>query len=119
MTESQQLVRRMVATFPVLEGLLEEHLKDMEGELLPYLLLADVARWANAAVGSHAGTVSELLQWLEAEFVSSQHPERDLIALGFVEAVPYTPQGDPLLRLLGPAMHEVAGELGLLAPITD
>ena len=114
MTDSQRLVRRMVTTFPVLEGLLEEHLQDMEGELLPYLLLADVARWANEAVGFDAERVTELVDWLEAEFVSSQPPERDLIGLGFVEAIPSTPYGDPVLRLLGPAMHEVAAELGLL-----
>lgn len=49
MTESEQLVKRLVANFPDVDPVYREHLADMQGELLPYLLMADVARWAHAS----------------------------------------------------------------------
>lgn len=116
MTESQKLTKRMVEGFPELSPLMQEHLADMDGELLPYLLMADVARWAQEAAvrGDHAAV--RLVSWLEHEFATAESPEKDLIGLGFVENIPYSPEGDPLLGLLGPSLREVALELGLLGP---
>lgn len=48
-----------------------------------------------------------------------EEPEKDLVALGFVEAIPYSPEGDPLLALLGPSLREVAQELGLFNQVSD
>ncbi len=116
MSESELLARRMVAKFPNLEPLLTDHLADMEGELLPYLFLADVARWADEQATTDPDAAKDLIEWLEAEFNSAADPEKDLIALGFVEVIPIAPDGNPLLKLLGPTLHEVARELGLLTP---
>lgn len=114
MTASQDLVTELVERFPKLQPLLDEHLEDQDGELLPYLLLADVARWAQATYPSDPRTVGEVVDWLEAEYVRAEAAEKDLIGLGFVEVIPYRPLGAPLLTRLGPELTRVAGELGLL-----
>jgi hypothetical protein len=116
MTESQKLTRRMIEKFTELSPLMEEHLADMDGELLPYLLMADVARWAQDAAVRKDHTAARLVDWLEHEFVGADDPEKDLIGLGFVENIPYSPEGDPLLALLGPSLRAVAIELGLVGP---
>lgn len=117
MTESQQLMRRMVPDFPELAPLMEQHLADMDGELLPYLLMADAARWALTAAARSDGFAARLVDWVEREFVAAGEPEKDLIGLGFVETIPPSPEGDPLLYLLGPSLREVAVELGLVGPV--
>ena len=114
MTASQDLVKRLAADFPMLLPLMEEHLADQEGELLPYLFMADVARWANASYVEHPDVVGGLIDWLEREFEEAAAPEKDLIALGFVEAIPFPPEGAPLLLRLGTQLTQVARELGLL-----
>lgn len=119
MTASQDLVTELVGRFPELRPLLEEHLEDQDGELLPYLLLADVARWAQATLPSDPSAVGEVVDWLEAEYVRAEAPEKDLIGLGFVEAVPYRPDGAALLTRLGPELTHVADELGLLTDPTE
>ena len=68
MTPSQQLAHDLVGAFPVLEPVMVQHLADQDGELLPYLFMADVARWADSALGEDADTVGRLLDWLESEF---------------------------------------------------
>jgi hypothetical protein len=117
MTDSELLARRLVATFPLLQPVLDEHLNDMEGKLLPYLLFADVARWTQANVEKERHGVRGMVEWFECEFATAKAPERDLISLGFVEAIPYTPEGDPLLDLLDPLLREEAEVLGLFNPV--
>jgi hypothetical protein len=119
MTTSQDLVTGLVEQFPHLQVLLDEHLEDQDGELLPYLLMADVARWAQATYPSDPGTVGEVVDWLEAEYARADAAEKDLIGLGFVEAIPFRPAGAPLLARLGPELTQVASELGLLSAPTE
>ena len=114
MTPSQQLVTRLVDEFATLEPLLTAHRKDHDGELLPYLFLPDVARWAQHTVATDPGLVGEVADWLEHEFVQAEPPEKDLIGLGFVEPIPFPPEGAALLLRLGPALTQVARELEIL-----
>lgn len=116
MTPSQDLAVRLVGEFPDLAPVMDEHLDDQEGELLPYLLMADVARWAQATYASDPDAVGRLLDWLEVEFEAAEPAEKDLIGLGFVEVIPFPPEGAPLLLRLGPHLTQVADELGLLRP---
>ena len=113
---SHDLVDRLLSAFPQLSPLVEEHLADQEGELLPYLLLADIARWAQASYAGDPALVGRLIDWLEGEFVRAEPAEKDLIGLGFVEVIPYLPHGAPLLARLGPELTRVAGDLGLDRP---
>lgn len=115
MTLSQDLARRLVVDVPEVEPLMQTHLADQEGELLPYLFLADVARWAHATYASDPTTVGRVVDWLEQEFVSAEADEKDLIGLGFVEALPFPPEGAPILLRLGPELTRVAQEIGLLS----
>lgn len=113
-TESRALVTRLFEQFPELSPLIDEHLADQEGELLPYLLLADVARWAQTSYAAEPALVGRLVDWLEDEFTRAEPAEKDLIGLGFVEVIPYRPEGSPLLARLGPELTQVAADLGLL-----
>jgi hypothetical protein len=113
MTPSESLVVRLVDEFPDLARVMEEHLVDQEGELLPYLFLADVARWAQATYRTAPDTVGRLADRLEAEFEAGEPAERDLVALGFVEVIPFPPEGAPLLLRLGTNLTRVAEELGM------
>lgn len=114
MTPSEILARQLVDEFPELSPVMVEHLRDQEGELLPYLFLADVARWAQAEYSSKTSLVGRLVDWLDAEFASADPAEKDLIGLGFVEVIPFPPEGAPLLLRLGPHLTRVADELGML-----
>ena len=114
MTESHDLVRRLVAEFPELDPVMAEHLSDQEGELLPYLFLADVARWAQRTYADDQATVGRMVDWLESEFTRAEPAEKDLIGLGFVETLPFPPEGAAMLLRLGPELSQVARDLGLL-----
>ena len=114
MTPSEVLATRLVDTFPDLTPVMEGHLADQEGELLPYLFMADVARWAHASYQEEPVLVGSVADWLEDEFVAAAPAEKDLIGLGFVETIPFPPTGAPLLLRLGPELTRVAEELGLM-----
>ena len=119
MTTSQDLVTELVGRFPELRALLDEHLADQGGELLPYLLMADVAGWAHATYPTDPEAVGGVVDWLEYEYAQAATAEKDLIGLGFVEAIPYRPDGAPLLMRLGPELTQVAAELGLMTHPTE
>jgi hypothetical protein len=68
MDASEQLIYSLVDEFSECRPLLTEHLVDMEGELLPYLLLGDVVRWACQQSPSDPDRVSALVRWLEHRF---------------------------------------------------
>jgi hypothetical protein len=61
----EALIAQLVEDLPSLAPLLDEHLADMDGEILPYLLLADVARWAQASYATDPTQVGALVDWLE------------------------------------------------------
>lgn len=113
MTPSEELVRLLVSDHPALKPVMAEHLADQEGEVLPYILMAEVARWAQATQPSAPQEVGAVVDWLEREFTTAAPAEKDLIGLGFVEAIPYPPEGAALLLRLGPQLTQVARDLGL------
>ena len=118
MTPSQDLGIRLVADFPALTPILAAHRADQDGQTLPYLFMADVARWSERTLAADPETVGNVVDWLEREFMVAAAAEKDLIGLGFVEAISFPPDGAVLLLRLGPELTQVAGELGLL-PATD
>ena len=119
MTVEADFTQRLVEGAPELTPLVQEHLADQEGELLPYLLMADVAGWAHATYPSDPEAVGGVVDWLEDEYAQAATAEKDLIGLGFVEAIPYRPDGAPLLMRLGPELTQVAAELGLMTHPTE
>ena len=114
MSASQELMHDLVAAFPETMPLLIEHRRDQEGELLPYLLMADIARWAESTSITDPARTTGLTTWLEARFDAGDDALKDLIGVGFVEMISQSPEGDPILDNLGPSLRHVAGEMGLL-----
>lgn len=87
---------------------LEEHLIDNEGEVLPHLVLADVIRWLVDHRLSHPDTCSSVLAWLEREYVDGAEDVRGLITVSGVVMIPDPGQpGAELRDLLGPALRDV------------
>lgn len=116
MTPSEQLIHSLAAEFSEFQPMLAEHLDDHDGDLLPYLLMADLARWAQGEVVPNRARVALLMQWLEIRFNAADLVVEELIAVGFVEMLPAAPAGDPLLELLGPELRQVAREMNLFEP---
>lgn len=79
------LVRRNRVLLPVLE----EHLIDQEGEVLPHLFMADVERWAEAALRrGQRGDVEQVLEYIELEFSGPDDDVREVISVSFLEHLP-------------------------------
>jgi len=115
MTPSEDLIHNMIREFPEFSPLLAEHLEDHD-ELLPYLLFGDVVRWAQSEVSRDRARVAHLSGWLESRFDQADDVVENLIAVGYVEMLPATPEGDPLLALLGPSLYKVAQDMNLTEP---
>lgn len=113
MRRTERAALELVGEFEELRLLLSEHLDEHEGELLEYLLIADVERWAEAALPQDPGRVQELLDRLEQLFVQAQG-DKDVeswIAFGFLEELPRPPDPSAVLRdMLGPVLREVMHE---------
>ena len=87
---------------------LEEHLTDNEGVVLPHLVLADVVRWAVAHRASHPDVCRSVLAWLEREFDDGPEDVRGLITVSGVVMIPDPGQpGAELRDLLGPRLRGV------------
>jgi hypothetical protein len=114
----EEFMNKLIAGFPELKPYLDEHLADQEGEMLPYLLMGDVARWAHEQASREPDLVSRLTQWLDAEFASGEGAIKDLIGVGFVEMLPETPRGDAVLDVLGPELTVIARDMNLFEPWT-
>lgn len=88
--------------------LLEEHLDDNDGEMLPHLVLADVIRWLVAHRSSEPETCASVLNWMEAEFIHGPEDVRGLIRVSGVQMIPDPGEpGAELRQLLGPALREI------------
>ena len=115
MTRESDFTQRLLLAAPELQPLMDEHLADQEGELLPYLLMGDVAQWLHEHTLTEPHRVSEVLRWLEDEFVRGDFDVRNLIDVGIVEMLPAAPEGATVLDLLGPELRARAQVAGLFA----
>lgn len=89
--------RELVKEIPTLAPLLKEHLEDELGELLPYIFLSNVARWAEANAVSREAEVVQLLAALNQGLAEGEREVPNLIAVGFGESISHK---TPLLPLL-------------------
>ena len=119
MNVEADFTQRLVDQAPELQPLLEEHLADQEGELLPYLLMGDIAQWLHEHSQTDPRRVSEVLGWLEGEFARGDFDTRNLIDVGIVEMLPALPEGATVLDLLGPQLRSRAEIAGLMTKPTD
>ena len=91
--------------FPELLPILQEHLADNQGEVLPHLFISDVGRWLAASVGHNPQLAGNVLAWLEVERAKDDPDVGNLIDDSFVEMLPFPGEsGEELRSLLGPVM---------------
>ncbi|MGB3772297.1 MAG: hypothetical protein WBA00_14255 [Rhodococcus sp. (in: high G+C Gram-positive bacteria)] len=90
--------------------ILQEHLDDNEGELLPHLFLSDVFRWLVANRVSCPEVVQGIFDLLETAYEDAGERDdvRDLIAVSGVEMIPDPGQpGAELRTLMGTRLKSV------------
>lgn len=87
---------------------LEEHLEDNEGEVLPTVVLDDVVRWLVAHRTSHPDVCRSVFAWLEQELQDGSEAVRGLITVSGIVMIPDPGQpGAELRDLLGPGLREI------------
>lgn len=101
--ELATFIRELGTLEPEIRPLIGEHIGYYD-EMLPSLLMADIARWAGRTAqesAKPAERLEPLLTRLEQAWGDGQNPVSDLIATSFVENVSDQPQ---VVRLLGPKL---------------
>jgi hypothetical protein len=101
--ELAQFIRQLEALEPDLGAIVAEHVNYYE-EMLPTLLMGDIARWVTDVVresGDPATRLRAFFDCLEDAWGDGQNNVSDLIATGFVENIYDVPE---VVRLLGPRL---------------
>ena len=112
---SEVWIQKLVAAVPRLKPLYDEHLADYD-ELLPHVLLGDIARYVTQGFGGKEGgepyencrgVAVEVLRILE-EAVEIGDPELlELVAVSFLENINWSKDGGPQIRsAMGPRLHK-------------
>lgn len=98
----------LVHEYKEFRPLLEEHLDDNEGEVLPHLLLSDVIRFLAAHYDESPDPCSSVIAWLDREYQAGEADIRDLIGASGIEMIPSPGQpGAGLRGLLGPTLRQI------------
>lgn len=111
------LIGALAYRFLELRPLLQEHLDDNDGEVLPHLFVADVERWAEgeatAEGNARQAAVQDVLAFLEDAYSTQGEEIEELISVSFLEHVPRPGEPGSLLRsLLGPRLAEQLRRIG-------
>jgi hypothetical protein len=104
----KSFVEQLAGHFPELQPLLQEHLDDNFGELLPTVFFGDLTRLAVDDYSSgRAEQVQALLDYLEESFATGGPEIRELISVGFLENLPGRNEANSGIRdRLGPHLSE-------------
>jgi len=87
---------------------LEEHLADNDGAVLPTIVLDDAVRWLVTHRTSHPDVCRSVFAWLEEELADASEAVRGLITVSGIVMIPDPGQpGAELRDLLGPRLREV------------
>jgi hypothetical protein len=107
-SDEEALVHAFVGRFPELTGLLEAHLEDNFGELLPHLFMGDVTRavvatWAGSPDAPPGLALQQLFSYLEERYRTGTENETELLEVSFVENLPRPDESNYDIRqMLGP-----------------
>jgi hypothetical protein len=105
-------VWQLVDRFPAVRSILDEHLSENGGELLPHPFFGDLTRWIVPAVHSDPSskeylTAKGLLDALEEGLKTGDDDVLNLIAVSFLENLPYRcEEGGDTRDLLGPTLRK-------------
>jgi hypothetical protein len=117
--EGISFCRRLVASIPGLSPILAEHRSDNFGEILPHPFMGDVSRWYLARIrqGDLVGA-GELATYLDTEYVSGSPYVQDLLAVSFIENLPWEHEDEALgvRSTLGPALQARQQEMWAWRP---
>ncbi|WP_156920332.1 hypothetical protein [Segniliparus rugosus] len=106
--EGELFVRRLGEFEPAVQALIDEEAEQGDGYPMgTYLILADVARWVMAEIGTEPAR--RLLERIEQDFRDGTDAVRGLIALGFVESSAFA--GEAAEAALAPQMGPILLEL--------
>ena len=110
MTLINDVIARLTHEFPEFQPMLAERSRNENlGELLPLVVLTDMADWAVEQPGSNLPRVTQLLATLEREYAQADEVTREFIGAGFIEQLPSrTEPGGQIVNQLGPLLAEVA-----------
>lgn len=98
----------LIEAHPPLAVILDEHIVDNDGEVLPHLVMADVMRLLVQNHKKHPAMCRSVLDWLEREYTRGPEDVQGLIALSGVEMIPDPGEhGAELREMLGPELHKV------------
>jgi hypothetical protein len=97
----------LIWTHDELTPILQEHLDDQHGEILPHLLMADVERWSEEQIRldpQGGPALRAVLDFIERAQTPQVRPEvSGLIMVSFIEHLPMLDEpGSELRRFLGP-----------------
>jgi hypothetical protein len=104
--DADSFSQHLADQIPPLSSVLNEHLEDNCGELLPHVFMDDVARWFLQAGHSSNGSesVTYLIELLDRALVAGSSDVRELVQASFVENLPTSLPSDPIFSLLSPAL---------------
>ena len=106
----------LVYTCPPLVELLQEHLDNQDGEVLPHLFIADLERWMEAEIvrndAEPAELMTQILEFLEAA-VRRDDEVAEVIHASFLEHLPRPGEpGAEIRALLGSALSKRLHQIG-------
>ena len=104
------LVRSCRFLLPVLD----EHLSEQDGEVLPHLFMWSVERWAEAALRDDRNDeLNALFAQLDVDMSGPDEDVRELISVSFLELLPRAGEmGDELRSFAGPACADELRAIG-------
>ena len=79
--ETVAAIGALIHANPELLPVLEEHLADNEGEVLPTIVLDDVVRWLVAHRATHPDVCRSVFAWLEQELSDASDAMRGMITV--------------------------------------
>ena len=106
--EGTTFCQRLVESIPALTPILAEHRSDNFGEILPHAFMSDVSRWYLARVRQRDfADAGEFATYLDAEYVNGSAYVRDLLAVSFIENLPWEHEENALAvrSTLGPVLQ--------------
>lgn len=81
---TEQVARRVASAFPELQPMLEEHLDDNFGEMLPHLFFWDVTQWAEKKAEEQSPQVDELVSLMERLYETRDLDVQNLVVVSFL-----------------------------------